>query len=69
MGWGWVFSLICPLLVIIMCKHQSPPALSVKSVASLQTVASLKSRVDSASIPAAKKADIRAKISVLQVLQ
>lgn len=43
--------------------------LSVKSVASLQTVASLKSRVDSASIPAAKKADIRAKISILQVLQ
>ena len=43
--------------------------LSIKSVASLQTVASLKSRVDSASIPAAKKADIRAKISVLQVLQ
>ncbi|XP_030960148.1 alanine--tRNA ligase [Quercus lobata] len=31
-----------------------------------KTVASLKSRVDSASIPAAKKADIRAKISVLQ---
>ncbi|KAM3705712.1 hypothetical protein ACJW31_03G100300 [Castanea mollissima] len=31
-----------------------------------KTVASLKSRVDSASIPAAKKADIRAKISILQ---
>lgn len=32
-------------------------------------MASLKSRVDSASIPAAKKADIRAKIAILQVLE
>ncbi|GMY18046.1 alanine--tRNA ligase [Fagus crenata] len=32
-----------------------------------KTVASLKSRVDSASIPAAKKADIRAKIAILQI--
>lgn len=33
----------------------------------VQTVASLKSKVDGAAIPAPKKADIRAKIALLQV--
>lgn len=53
-----------------MCVHIFCYLLSVRILfSSLQTVASLKSRVDSAPIPAAKKADIRAKIAILQVLQ
>lgn len=38
-------------------------------ILSFQKVASLKNRVDSALIPAAKKADIRSKIALLLVLQ
>lgn len=41
--------------------------LNVVLFASSQKVAALKSRVDAAVIPAAKKADIRAKIVQLQV--
>jgi hypothetical protein len=52
-----------------MCVHILCYLLSVTILFfSLQIVASLKSRVDSAPIPAAKKADIRAKIAILQVL-